>query len=165
MGEPISRSVRKSQQCVGHAKTGVRCQRRTAKTPYCWTHLLKEQHLRIKPSQIPQAGMGLYTTIKRPANRMIAPYTGRSIVRSNDTYRGDYVVQLNDSSPFRYVDANFTTDGAGRFSNNARRRDHFTNNSHLSLDRQHPNQVKVVASRPIPAGKEVFTKYGADYWN
>jgi hypothetical protein len=108
--------------------------------------------------------MGLYTTVRRPAHRMVAPYTGRAITRPENTYTGDYVVQLNDRPPYRYVDANHTTSGAGRFANNARRGDQFTNNSHLSIDRQNPDQAKVVASRPIPANKEIFVKYGADYW-
>ena len=163
--EPISRSIRRSQQCTGHTKTGARCKRRTARTSLCWTHLLKEQHLRIKPSQIPGAGMGLYTTIRRPPHRMIAPYTGRPITRPENTYIGDYVIQLNNAPPYKYVDANHTTDAAGRYANNARRRDHFTNNSHLSPDPAHPHQAKVVASRPIPAGREVFARYGDGYWN
>jgi len=127
--------------------------------------LEKEQHLKIKPSQIPGAGMGLYTTIRRPAHRMVAPYTGRAIERPRNTYNGDYVIQLTSNPPFKYVDANHTTDSAGRFANNARRRDHFTNNSHLAPDYRDPSKAKVVASRPIPAGKEIFAKYGNAYWN
>jgi len=130
-------SIRKVQQCIGHTKTGARCKRRTSKTPYCFTHLEKEQHLKVKTSQIHGAGFGLYTTVRRPAHRMVAPYTGRSVTRDENDYRGNYVIQLNNNSPFKYVDANHTTDGAGRFANSAVRGDHFTNNSHLSLDRQH----------------------------
>jgi hypothetical protein len=112
--------------------------------------------------------MGLYTTTARPAHRMVAPYTGRHITRPENTYTGHYVIQLNSppqAPPYKYVDANHTTDGAGRFANNARRGDHFTNNSHLSIDRRPGGQAKVVASRPIPAGREIFTKYGGAYWN
>jgi len=96
---------------------------------------------------------------------MIAAYTGRAITRPEDTYTGDYAIQLTHESPYKYVDANHTTDAAGRYANNARRRDHFTNNSHLAPDRAHPHQAKVVASRPIPAGREVFARYGDMYWN
>ena len=166
--EPPTHSIRTVQQCIGHTKTGARCKRRTAKTPYCYTHLEKEQHLKIKPSQIPGAGLGLYTTVNRPARRMVAPYTGRQITRPANTYTGHYVIQLNEppqAPPYKYVDANRTTDGAGRFANNARRQDHFTNNSRLRPDYQHPGQAKVVSLRPIPAGREVFTSYGNAYWN
>ncbi len=159
-------SIRTVQQCIGHTKTGARCKRRTSKTPYCFTHLEKEQHLKIKPSQIPGIGLGLYTTVRRPAGRLVAPYTGRQIERPNDRYRGAYVIQLNhppQAPPYKFVDANHTTDGAGRYANAARRRNHFTNNSRLRSDPQHAFQAKVISIRPIPAGKEIFASYGRDY--
>lgn len=162
--EPKTVSIRTVQQCVGHTKTGARCKRRTARTPYCFAHLEKEQHLKIKPSRINGAGMGLYTTIRRQAHRMVAPYTGRTITRPHNTYRGDYVIQLTNNSPFKYVDANHTTSSSGRFANNARRRDHLTNNSHLSIDHRDRNQAKVVSSRTIPAGSEILARYGNAYW-
>ena len=164
--EIYTRSTRSVVQCVGHTRTGARCKRRTARTHLCYAHLEKEQHLRIKPSNIPGAGMGLYTTVARRAHRMVAPYSGEYVTKPRDNYGGDYVVSLNsppDAPPYKYVDARKTTDGAGRFSNNARRRDHRTNNSHLT---PHPNsrEAKVVASRNIPAGTEILTRYGNDYW-
>ena len=164
--EPPTHSVRTSQQCIGHTQSGARCKRRTARTQYCWTHLLKEQHLRIKPSTIPHTGMGLFTTIRRPAGRMVTPYTGRQISRPQNTYTGDYVVQLNDvprAPPFEYIDANHTTEAAGRFSNMARRQNHMTNNSKIWPDYQH-HQAKIIATRPIPAGGEVLSSYGRSYW-
>ena len=163
--EPATKSVRTVQQCIGHTQSGSRCKRRTARTSYCWTHLLKEQHLKIKPSQIPNTGLGLYTTIRRPARRMVTPYTGRPIQRPENTYTGDYVLQLNHSPqapPYKYIDANQTTEAAGRFSNMARRRDHLTNNSKLWPDYRN-HQAKIVATRPIPAGGEIRTTYGRNY--
>lgn len=110
--------------------------------------------------------MGLFTTVPRRANRMVAPYTGEYVTKPTNNYGGDYVIQLNDrpnAPPYKYVDARKTTDGAGRFANMARRGDHKTNNSHLSA---HANsrEAKVVASRNIPAGAEVLAKYGDSYW-
>jgi len=97
---------------------------------------------------------------------MVAPYTGEYVTKPDDNYGGDYVISLNappDAPPFKYVDARRTTDGAGRFSNSARRRDRRTNNSHLSANRN-MRDVKVVATRNIPANTEVLTRYGNDYW-
>ena len=110
--------------------------------------------------------MGLYTTVARRAHRMVAPDTGEYVTKPRDNYGGDYVVSLNyppNAPPYKYVDARKTTDSAGRFSNTARRHDHRTNNSHLSA---HANtrEAKVVASRNIPAGTEVLTRYGNNYW-
>lgn len=160
-------SIRKVQQCTGICKTGRRCRRRTAKTNECYFHLEKDQHLKIKQSQIPNAGMGLYTTIRRPAHRLVAPYTGRQITRPANDYRSHYAIQLTPNGrgpPYKYVDANYTTDGAGRFANNAKRRDHFTNNSHLAPDPVNRGMAKVTSIRAIPAGREIFAMYGRDYW-
>jgi hypothetical protein len=35
----------------------------------------------------------------------------------------------------------------------------------LSVDRLHPGQAKVVATRRIPAGREILARYGNAYWN
>ena len=164
--EPETKSVRTSQQCTGHTKTGARCKRRTARTPLCWTHLKSEQHLQIKTSGIPHTGLGLYTTIRRPAGKMVAPYTGHIVTRPENTYTGEYVIQLNhppQAPPYKYIDANHTTSGAGRYSNMARRRNHRTNNSRLRPDVQHPDRAKVMSTRSIPAGGEVLTTYGRSY--
>jgi hypothetical protein len=97
---------------------------------------------------------------------MVAPYTGTLVQRPANRFGGEYVVQLNNFSkpyvpPFKYVDANKTTDGAGRFANDTR--NHRTNNTLLRLDPRN-HQAKLVSSKVIPAGKEVFTSYGKDYW-
>ena len=110
--------------------------------------------------------MGLFTTIPRRAHRMVAPYTGEYVTKPQNNYGGDYVIQLNhppQAPPYKYVDARKTTDGAGRYANNARRSDHKTNNSHLTA---HANsrEAKVVANRNIPAGAEILAKYGDNYW-
>lgn len=160
-----SKNVRSVVQCSGTSKTGTRCKRRTARTPLCYQHLEKEQHLRVKKSQIPGAGLGLYTTVRRPAHRMVAPYSG-TLHEHNEPggYGGDYVVQLNNRPPYKFVDANKSTDAAGRFSNMARRKDRFTNNAHLTADPK-THMAKVVSNeRPIAAGREIFTKYGNSYW-
>ena len=161
-----TRTVRSVVQCIAYTRTGARCRRRTRRTNLCYAHLEKEQHLRIKKSTIPGAGMGLFTTIDRRAHRKVAPYTGEYVTKPQDNYGGDYVISLNappNAPPFKYVDARKTTDGAGRFANNARRGDHKTNNSHLYTN---PNsqEAKVVASRNIPAGTEILAKYGNNYW-
>ena len=159
-------AIRKVVQCSGHTLSGARCRRRTSRTNLCYAHLEKEQHLRIKKSTIPGAGMGLFTTVPRRAHRMVAPYTGEYVTKPQDNFGGDYVISLNappDAPPFKYVDARKTTDGAGRFANNARSRDRRTNNSHLSANRN-SREGKVVASRNIPANTEILARYGHNYW-
>ena len=42
----------------------------------CWQHAQKQHGLRVKPSQIHNAGFGLYATKRLAKNARIAPYTG-----------------------------------------------------------------------------------------
>lgn len=55
------RTQLESYQCVDHTKAGARCKRRCViGSPFCSTHLAYKHHLKTKPSQIPNAGKGLY---------------------------------------------------------------------------------------------------------
>ena len=160
-------NIRDVVQCKGYTNSGARCKRRTARTQYCYYHLEKVEHVKIKPSKIPGAGMGLFTTIKRPAHRLVASYSGELVSRKKNDYGGDYVIQLSNKPPYKYVDGRKTSSSAGRFSNMARRGDKgVRNNAHLAPDYKHPGQAKVVSNnKAIPANREVFTSYGRSYWS
>ena len=158
----MSESIRKVVRCKGHTKSGARCARRTAKTPYCYQHLKSEQHLQVKQSHIKEAGLGLYTTIDRKKNKPIIEYTGRTVVSHNPDYGGDYVLQVKNDPP-TFINADETTDGAGRFSNMARRGQGYKlkNNSQLATDR---GKGSLKATKNIKSGDEILTNYGAGYW-
>ncbi len=48
-------------RCTGKTVSGTQCKNRACTTgPYCWQHLRKEEFLRVKPSTIKGAGMGLF---------------------------------------------------------------------------------------------------------
>ena len=113
-------SVRKVVQCSGRTRAGKRCARRTAKTPLCYQHLNSEYHVKIKPSHIKAAGLGLYTTIARKKGDNVVPYSGAQVQSNNPDYGGDYVLQIKRHPP-TFINASATTSGAGRYSNNARR--------------------------------------------
>lgn len=85
-------SIRKSQQCVSNTLKEQRCRKRTAHTPKCWIHLAKQNNLRIKPSNIPSAGKGLFAWKKSiPRNTLISKYTGRKISKKELDRKYDYV--------------------------------------------------------------------------
>lgn len=95
---------------------------------------------------------------------MIAPYTGEITYHANDDFGAPYAIQLNNRSPYKYVNSNKSTDAAGRYANNARRGNGKTNNAHLTPDPA-TGMAKVVSSeRPIQKGREVLCVYGRDYW-
>lgn len=56
-----NQSIRKSQQCTSNTLQRRQCKNKRAHTEKCWIHLAKEDNLRIKPSNIPDAGKGLFT--------------------------------------------------------------------------------------------------------
>ena len=58
---PMFQGLLHSFQCEGHNKNGARCKRTTViGEPLCWQHMESEKNLKIKESQIPHAGKGLF---------------------------------------------------------------------------------------------------------
>jgi hypothetical protein len=126
-------SIRKSQQCVSNTQKDQQCRKRTAHTQKCWIHLAKQNNLRIKPSNIPNAGKVLFTWKKPiPRDTLISKYTGRKISKKelDKKYgdgRADYAV-CNKRG--RCVDATYTMDAAARCVNDSRGTS-FQNNSKM----------------------------------
>jgi hypothetical protein len=160
--KPKSQSIRKAQQCVSNTKKDVRCRKRTAHTGKCWIHLANQNNLRIKPSNIPAAGKGLFTW-KKPILRgkLISKYTGRKLSKKEvDQKYGNSVAKYAICNKRgRCVDSTYTTDAAARFVNDSRGTS-FQNNAKIN-----GNQVfKLKATKKIPANNEIFTSYGREYW-
>jgi hypothetical protein len=160
--KPKTQSVRKSQQCVSNTLKEQRCRKRTAHTQKCWIHLSRQDNLRIKPSNIPNAGKGLFAWKKPIArNTLISKYTGRKLSKKelDQKYgkgRADYAI-CNQRG--RCVDSTYTTDAAARFVNDSKGTS-FGNNSKIN-----GKQIfKLKATRAIPANNEIFTSYGREYW-
>ncbi|CAB3982342.1 SET domain-containing [Paramuricea clavata] len=159
---PRVQSKRKSQRCVSNTVHDVQCRKRTAHTKKCWVHLAKQDNLRIKPSQIPNAGKGLYAWKKPiPRGRIISQYTGRKRTRQQiDRKYGDATAQYTICNRRgRCIDANHTTDGAARFVNDARN-SRFQNNSRI----KGRSAFRLKATSTIQPHQEIFTNYGRDYW-
>ena len=71
-----------------------------------WRNVAKKQHgLRVKPSQIQNAGFGLYATKHLAKNERVAPYTGEQRTRDQITQEygtdtGQYVLCRSDAECF-----------------------------------------------------------------
>ena len=87
----VSQSIKECQRCTANTKRGTRCKNRTCRDDLCWQHLKKEKHLRIKKSQIPGAGLGLWTTRKFKPSERIGKYTGEKMSRDkvDEIYPGN----------------------------------------------------------------------------
>uniref|UniRef100_UPI0040495B52 SET domain-containing protein n=1 Tax=Flavobacterium sp. TaxID=239 RepID=UPI0040495B52 len=122
-------------------------------------------YLYIYPSQIPNAGNGLYTAIKIYKEEVIAIFKGEIISNTeakkrveagNDKY---FIKLLNgsimDSMPIDCF-AKYANDAEGFTTSN------FKNNSKIALDDSH--NVCIVALKNIKPNEEIFCSYGKKYW-
>ena len=159
----MSQSQYRSHQCIAVAdSTGERCKLRTARGRKCWHHTLRDDNLRVKPSGIKGAGLGLYSGKKRiKKGTSITRYTGEKMTRRQveKRYPGNTRAQYTlCGTKDRCVDARRTdTPGLGRWANDARGSKKRNN---AKLTRVH----SVKATRNIPPDTEIFASYGASYW-
>lgn len=137
-----------------------------AKTPGTdWSKVVK-----IKKSQLPKAGNGLYALKEFRRGDIVCEYEGEVVTwaecekRSDDGHEG-YVFFFSKN---RCIDAYFTPWAFGRYANDARgigRVAGLRNNAQYEIKmRNGEKRVFIVATMTIPAGAEVFVHYGDDYW-
>jgi len=125
---------------------------------------LLEKHLKVRKSQLPNAGMGLYTTKAIPKGTRIVEYKGRrskwADVRDEDGKNG-YIFYINRNN---VIDALPTKKALARYANDARgltRIKGILNNADYVVDGL---KAYIESKREIPAGAEIFVDYGKDYW-
>lgn len=171
-----------SVRCQAQKKNGGgRCERLSAiGSPFCYNHLLSEKKLRIKPSNTPSAGKGLFAQINRAAedNQTIVFKKGDAIIQ----YTGD-VVDLPTLNSRYDLDANtqFTAPYAYEIKRDESFVDSACNRGIGSLINHKPiskanatfvktrdangefNGVKLKAKVNIKNNKEIFASYGRSY--
>lgn len=130
--------------------------------PKCWIHLAKEDNLRIKPSNTPDAGKGLFAWKKYFCNnqKISDLYGTKTKLEKKQTKYTPGGAEYPLCSNGKCIDANFTTDAAARFANDSRNSP-LTNNSELH-GRNYKYYLK--ANKKIKPGQEIFTSYGNNYW-
>lgn len=123
-----------------------------------------ERQLKVKKSQLPNAGNGLFTTKAIPKGTRIVEYKGRRSkwkdVRDEDGKNG-YIFYINRN---HVIDALPTKKALARYANDARgltRIKGMINNSDYVVDGL---KAYIESKRDIPAGGEIFVDYGKDYW-
>ena len=166
--QPTFSCALESERCHSQTKIGTRCSRKCViGTPYCWSHLLSNHHLRLLPSTVPNAGKGVFVLNKqRPLGEIIirngdvvCPYGGELIDETTLNRRyGDktapYALQLSQN---RYRDAACAR-GVGSMINHDGRR------ANVSFAVNHrAKTVSIKAKRNLRNGEELFLSYGRDY--
>ena len=125
----------------------------------------REKKVVVKKSQI--SGMGVWSKVPIREGETVCYYSGQCLGRSamiGNT--SDYVLDLGDGW---YLDGEKKFNCAGRYVNDSRGLRGARNNavymSKCTFDRELGFHVRVVATRYIPAGTEIFVGYGSDYWD
>ena len=141
------------------------CRQLTRNGAYCWTHLAKAEHLRVKVSSIPGAGKGVFATTHISPGEIIGLYTG-DMVRGDFSRRDDpntggvYYLQLNSRL---CIDAARTDTHVSRFINDPRGSGLRPNCRFVHDGRT--STVRVKATRHIQPGQELLLSYGRTYWD
>lgn len=151
--------------------SAARCSTRvTYDCYYCTRHLRTFFGVEVRPSQIPGAGMGLFTTRDVRKGDRIVHYGGEEI--TPDEMHNRYGWMRDDTNEYIQVvapyamtirDSTNTLDairirGAASYMNDATTSTQYTNNVDLATD-------FVYAQRNLRAGEELFTAYGDEYWS
>ena len=154
-----------SQRCVATNNAGTQCKSLTRKGAFCWLHLQAIKRLRIKPSSIAGAGLGLWVgkVKQEPGFKKgdkVADYSGDLIEHEEDAdIGGPYVLGLSKTLA---IDASRTNVGEGRYANDSRGTGVPTN-ARLVCNPGRKSAV-LEATRDLQGQEEVFVSYGPDYW-
>ena len=161
----------KTQRCNFVKRNGQRCRCKVViGTPLCYTHLLHEKHLRIKQSTVPQSGKGLFALLPAAAGEgneivfrkgdTIVDYTGELVTEATVSRRygadntAPYTIQVGRDA---FIDAACRR-GAGSIANTSAA----NNNATFSTNPRN-RTAKLVATKTIRNGSEVFVSYGRQY--
>ena len=137
------------------------CDRLTSHSDLCWQHAEEMWGVRVRPSLIPGAELGLFASTRSfKRGDVICPYLGK--VMSGSDFRAlpsAYGVQLSGG---RVLDARRTSDGLGRYACSAssvRGRNAQLITEHKLLGRGSGSKVFLQATKRIADGDEVLLYY------
>ncbi|WP_299107089.1 SET domain-containing protein [uncultured Winogradskyella sp.] len=125
----------------------------------------ESDYLFIQPSQIKNAGKGLFTAIDIYEDEIISLFKGEIIDNKEAAIRSQ---QNKDRYFINLLDGNIMdsmhTDCYAKYANDAEglSQNNFKNNAAITLDDD--NNVCIKATKNIDYGEEVFCSYGKPYW-
>ena len=167
-----------TERCICISNNGNRCTKNTViGAPYCWIHLLYQKHLRIKDSNIHNAGKGLFVIDKRRANNAIIFREGQTIIRyhgeiinENELIRrygqftAPYGIRIRENQN-RYEDGAIER-GVGSLINHSANERIINCRFGVSTNNKNPelnDLIIVKAIKNIRNGQELYVNYGDEY--
>ena len=157
-----------TQRCTADKRDGSQCRARTKRGQYCYAHRRQMNGTRIKAASVRGHGLGLFATKAFREGDFIADYSGDYVAGPDGTVGGAYFLNLRVRGGAA-IDAARTNSGDGRWANDPRgvllgqERRRAQPNSELSSP-SGARRAKLVATRAIAAGDEIFVSYGPGYW-
>lgn len=156
-------SIVRRERC--HATTtrrglNRRCMHDTLRGIYCHQHEKQLRGLRIMKSEIPDAGMGVFTTKVIPKGATVCQYTGDEVVEKDPDYANPYALQIKKKPPTFIVADETNEPGEGRWVNDGR--GVLPNNAKLVYNKK-SEMASVKALRKIEVGEEILVDYGEEY--
>ena len=155
------------KRCVAITHAGVQCNKRTCKyQPYCPVHLRSSLGLVVKPSKLPNAGLGLFTLRDIPKKVIVCPYEGEEVNRKviNERYgneEGDFAPYgIDGTATGKWGRDSACNRGVGSYANHAVESQ--ANVRFASNQRSH--SINLVSKKSIPAGSELLVNYGTQYF-
>lgn len=126
---------------------------------------LLEKKVKIKLSQLPNAGKGLFATDFIPKNTRIVEYKGKITtwkeVDDNDGNNGYiYYVKRN-----HVIDASSYPSALARYANDAKGLQRVKGIKNNAEYVEEGLKVFIEAKKDIPAGEEILVEYGKEYWD
>lgn len=126
---------------------------------------VSKKNLRVKKSRLPDAGMGLFTTVAIPKGTRIVEYVGKiSTWKEVEHDQGEngyiYYVKRN-----HVIDARRMKSALARYANDANGINRVTGLKNNSAYTEDGIKVFIQAARDINAGEEIFVAYGKEYWD
>jgi ribonuclease HI/exonuclease III len=151
--------------CQGLGPSGLPCPLVTLfHAPYCMSHAVSILGLTVKPSPIPDAGLGLFATREFAPGSHLTSYLGEILSKEqlearygDDSFTAPYAVSVSTNI---FIDAACFR-GIGAYANGAR--NGLRSNARFCV---HPasRSARLVATRRIRSGDEIIAAYGPGYW-
>lgn len=126
---------------------------------------LLENQLVVKPSLLPGAGNGLFTTVFIPKGTRIVEYKGKITTWKEVDHRegtNGYIYYVKRD---HVIDASRTRSALARYANDARGISRLKGLGNNAVYVEDGLKVYIQATADIPAGSEIFVKYGKEYWD
>ena len=125
------------------------------------------KRVRIGPSRIKGAGLGVFLLEDAEANEWIARYSGDPLTSKSERRHSEYRVQVHknlflDAVDNKHFEGRFINDARGtKFRTNARFAAGYATNE---CSETGFIWVRIYATRKNRAGEEIYADYGEDFW-